>query len=137
MGGKGHRWEKEGPHKKAKYKTPTPDVSEFMKKVTASAGKIGRDNEGGKFDVTEERKKLLKLKEEASERDENIRQQGERDKDEREKKRKELEEKRSPEGIRRLMDSLRPGKVDNKFYGHVVASDFKRTSIISTSGRVR
>jgi hypothetical protein len=60
-----------------------------------------------------------------------------KEKEEAEEKEKKKKENRSPEAIRKYIESLRPGKVDKGFYGHVEASDFKKTSIISTSGRVR
>lgn len=52
-------------------------------------------------------------------------------------KRREEKKADNLERAKEIMRNLRPGKVDNGFYGHVVQSDFKRTSIISTSGRVR
>ena len=138
MGGKGHRWQMEGPHKKEKYKTPKKDVSELMKKITASAGVGGRSQEGGKVSE-KEKKEWEKKKEEHSEQMETIAEEG---KKAQEKKLKEEKDKAEFERTRmakaqEIMRGLRPGKVDKGFYGHVVASDFRKTSIISTSGRVR
>jgi hypothetical protein len=50
---------------------------------------------------------------------------------------KEEERKKNLEKSKELMRNLRPDKVDNKFYGHYEPHHFKRTSIVSTTGRVR
>jgi hypothetical protein len=138
MGGKGHRWATEGKWKKAKHKTPQHDVSALMKKITNSAGVGGRSEEGGKVSE-KEKKEWEQKKEEHSEQLETIAEEGKR---EQERKLKEAKDKAEFERTRmaraqEIMRGLRPGRVDNGFYGHVVASDFKRTSIVRTTGRVR
>ena len=44
---------------------------------------------------------------------------------------------KSDSGITAPLQHLAAGKIDRRFYGHVLPEHFKKTNIISTSGRVR